>query len=303
MNHTPKTSSYAVLILCLITHFAYSQSLDELMKKEEGSTTTYATATFKGTRLIHGHSIEAPAKGVMQLMFSHRFGTLEDPLYTFLGMNQAAIRFGFDYGITNKLAVGLGRSSGLGGTTPPPTYDFYAKYRVVTQSSGAVRFPFSVSLLGATAIDTEKWPQDGIVRRGSDRFSFTGQMLLARKLNERFSLQLMPTVVHRNLTDSPDQHNTLLALGVGGRVKLSKRTALTTEWYANQPNTLGVGYHNSFAIGYDIETGGHVFQIMLTNSMGLIEPQFIGRTTTNFLDGAKAIRIGFNFSRVFTVKK
>ncbi len=303
MNLTTKSSFVTFLLVTLTLTNSFSQDLDELMKKNERPETSYATATFKGTRLIHGHSIEAPAKGVLQLMFSHRFGTLEDPLYTFLGMNQASIRFGFDYGISNKLSVGLGRSSGLGGTLPPPTYDFYVKYKLLTQSTGAVNMPVSISLVGAFAIDTEHWPNDGVVRTDNDRLSYTGQILIARKFNEKFSLQLMPTVVHRNLTDSPDQLNTLVALGIGGRLKLSKRTALTAEYYFNKPNSLGAGYYDPVAIGFDIDTGGHVFQIMLTNSPGLIEPQFLGRTSTNFFDGPKAIRLGFNFSRVFTVKK
>jgi hypothetical protein len=236
-------------------------------------------------------------------MFSHRFGTLEDPVYTFLGMTQASIRFGFDYGISNKLAVGLGRSSGLGGSLPPPTYDFYAKYRIVTQSSGEVNFPVSISFLAASAINTQHWPADGIVRTDKDRLSYTGQLLIARKFNDKFSLQLMPTFLHRNLTNSPDQLNTLLALGIGGRIKITKRAAITAEYYYNQPNRLGAGYYNPVGIGFDIETGGHVFQIMLTNSTGLIEPQFLGLTSTNFFDGPKAVRLGFNFSRVFTVKE
>jgi hypothetical protein len=217
-------------------------------------------------------------------------------------MTQASIRFGFDYGITDKLAVGLGRSSGLGYTDPPPTYDFYAKYRVLTQSTGAHNSPVSISLLGATAINTIKWPNDGITRTNNDRMYYTGQVLIARKFSERISLQLMPTIVHRNLTDTPDQANTLYSIGVGGRFKLTKRAAFTFEYYYTDPSSLGIGYYNPVAIGFDIETGGHVFQIMLTNSTGLIEPQFIGHTYTNFTDGAKAIRLGFNFSRVFTLK-
>ena len=294
-------SFLSFVLLGFSTITACAQNLDDLMKEAEGEQTEFATATFKGTRLINGHSIEAPSKGVLQLMFSHRFGTLEDPLYSFFGMNQASIRFGFDYGISKKLAVGIGRSSGLGGTTPPPTYDFYAKYRLATQAKGSVNFPVSISFLAATAIDTEHWPADGIVRTGNDRLSYTGQFLIARKFNEGFSLQLMPTSLHRNLTGAPDQQNTLYSLGVGGRIKLSKRTALTMEYYYTNPGSLGIGYYNPVAIGFDVETGGHVFQIMLTNSTGLIEPQFIGLTSTNFFDGPKAIRLGFNFSRVFTV--
>jgi hypothetical protein len=300
-----KSSAATLIFFFTISHALVAQNLDDLVKnaEKEKDKTALVTGTFKGTRLILGHSVEAPAKGVLQVMFSHRFGTLEDPLYTFLGMNQASIRFGFDYGISDRLAAGIGRSSGLGATTPPPTYDFYLKYKVLRQSAGAKAVPVSLSVLAATSINTERWPDDGVPRSSADRMSYTGQVLIARKFNERFSLQLMPTLVHRNLTDSPDQLNTLFAIGFGGRMKLGKRTALTAEYYFNKPNSLGAGYYDPFSIGFDIDTGGHIFQIMLTNSMGLIEPQFLGNTSTNFFDGPKAVRLGFNFSRVFTVRK
>ncbi|NOT76885.1 MAG: hypothetical protein HOP08_18325 [Cyclobacteriaceae bacterium] len=301
MNPTiNRTILFALLSVSFLPSF--SQNLDSLMEQNEPEETVYTSATFKGTRLINGHSVELPGKGVWQLMFSHRFGTLEDPVYTFLGMNQAAIRFGLDYGISNKLAVGIGRSSGLGGFVPPPTYDFYAKYKIISQSAGVINMPFTISILGALAIDTEKWPP-GVIRTDNDRFAYTGQILIARKFSERFSLQLMPTFLHRNLVEADDQKTTLFSMGVGARLKVSKRMALTAEYYYNQSNTIGEGFYNPVAIGFDVDTGGHVFQIMLTNSTGLIEPQFLGRTTTNFTDGAKAVRLGFNFSRVFNSKK
>lgn len=304
----PIRNKFTLLAVCSLFFLsARAQNLDDVMKEVEEKDTEYATATFKGTRLLHGHSIESPAKGVLQVMFSHRFGTLEDPIYTFLGMTQASIRFGFDYGISNKLSVGLGRSSGLGGSLPPPTYDFYGKYRLITQSKGEKNFPVSIALLGAVAINTQHWPNDGIVRTDQDRFTYTTQALIARKFNDKFSLQLMPTFIHRNLTEKVDQKNDLFAIGFGGRYKFTKRLALNIEYYMNQPNTLGtnaqgLAYNDPMSIGFDIETGGHVFQIMFTNGTGLIEPQFIGLTETNFWDGAKGIRLGFNFTRVFTVK-
>lgn len=280
-----------------------AQSVDDLMNELDKEQVVYTSATFKGTQLALGQTVEAPSRGVLQSMFSHRFGTLEDPLYTFLGMNQASIRFGFDYGITNRFSVGLGRSSGLGGTTPPPTYDFHGKYRVLMQSTGARNMPVTVALFAGTAINTEHWPQDGIVRTTADRMSYTGQVLIARKFNERLSLQVMPTVLHRNLVDNADQANTLTAIGMGGRVKLSKRTALTFEYYLSSAKDRGAGFYNPISIGYDIDTGGHIFQIFVTNSFGLIESQFLGSTSNDFFAGPKGIRLGFNFSRVFTLVK
>lgn len=292
-----------VSIVFLTNSLGFAQSLEDLLKKETSDQTTIVTATFKSTHLIHGHTIEAPAKGVLQSTFSHRFGTLEDPVYTFLGMNQASIRFGFDYGISDRLSAGIGRSSGLGGTTPPPTYDGYIKYRVISQSMGAHNVPVSVSALVATAVDTEQWPNDGTVYTGKDRMAYTAQVLVARKFGERFSLQLMPTFLQRNLVTDSDQKKGIASLGMGGRWKVSKRTAFTFEYYASQPGSLGHGYYNPIAFGYDIDTGGHIFQIMLTNSLGLIESQFLGKTMTNFFSGPSGMRIGFTFSRVFNMKK
>jgi len=281
----------------------FAQSMEELLKKDTEHETTVVTGTFKGTHLIHGHSIEAPAKGVLQSTFSHRFGTLEDPVYTFLGMNQASIRFGFDYGISDKLSVGIGRSSGLGGSTPPPTYDGYVKYKVLSQSTGERNIPLSISAVIASAVDTEQWPNDGTVHPASDRMYYTAQLLVARKFGERLSLQLMPTMLRRNLLTQDDQKKNIASIGVGGRWKVSKRTAFTFEYYASQASALGRDHYNPIAIGYDIDTGGHIFQIMLTNSMGLIESQFLGNTTTNFFSGPGGMRLGFTFSRVFNLKK
>jgi hypothetical protein len=290
-------------VLLLANSSGFAQSLEDLLNKETSNEPAIVTATFKSTHLIHGHTIEAPAKGVLQSTFSHRFGTLEDPVYTFLGMNQASIRFGFDYGISDRFSVGIGRSSGLGGTTPPPTYDAYVKYRLISQSTGDHNVPVSVSALLATAVDTEQWPNDGSVYTGKDRMAYTAQMLVARKFGDRLSLQLMPTFLQRNLVTESDQKKGIASLGIGGRWKVSKRTAFTFEYYASQPGSLGKGYYNPIAVGYDIDTGGHIFQIMLTNSLGLIESQFLGRTATNFFSGPSGMRIGFTFSRVFTLKK
>lgn len=301
MNHISRW--VVVSFLLGLAPQVFSQSMAELLDKETSTKTTVVSGTFKGTHLINGHSVESPAKGVLQSTFSHRFGTLEDPLYTFLGMNQASIRFGFDYGISDRVAVGIGRSSGLGGTTPPPTYDGYVKYRFLSQATGDRNVPVTVSALLAAAIDTEQWPNDGTVHPGSDRMAYTAQILIARKFNERLSLQLMPTFLRRNLLAETDQKKDVPSIGIGGRWKVSKRTAVTFEYYASNPASLGAAYFNPIAIGYDIDTGGHIFQIMLTNSFGLIESQFLGSTATNFFSGPRGMRIGFTFSRVFNVKK
>lgn len=277
---------------------SHAQNLDSLMQAESKPEKTLITATFKGTKIVNGHSVESPSKGVLQLMFLHRFGPLNEPLYDFLGMDQATIRIGLDYGITKNLAVGVGRS------TLQKAYDFYAKYRILTQSKGYRAVPVTVSIVAATAVNTEKKQFDPLLtysETGLHRLYYTAQLLVARKFGESLSIQIMPTAIHRNLVDNLDQSNTIYSLGVGGRVKLTKRFALTGEYYFTPENQLGKGFYNPLALGFDIETGGHVFQIHVTNTSGMIEHHFIGATNTDFFDGSTSVRLGFNFSRVFTI--
>lgn len=289
-------NNFFIALLSLAGSLASAQNLDDLLKEEEkDKKPTLVSATFKGTRLINGHTIESPGKGVLQLMFSHRFGPLDDPLYTFGGMDRATIRIGLDYGITDRFAIGIGRS------TIQKAIDAYAKFKLLRQSEGGM--PISVSLLQTVAMNTERWPQDGLPRTQIHRYYYSSQVFIARKMSSWLSLQLMPTYIHRNLTFNTDQLNDIYALGLGFRSKISKRFAITGEYYLNLRNRLGAGYHDPLALGFEIETGGHVFQIHFTNSQGMIEHQFIGMTTDPLDGGFKGIRLGFNFSRVFQLVK
>ena len=119
------------------------------------------------------------------------------------------------------------------------------------------------------------------------------------QFNNWLSLQLMPTLVHYNLVDSTKYPNNTFAIGVGGRLKLSNRFALTGEYYYMIPGTELPGHYNSLSLGVDIETGGHVFQLHFTNSTGLTGRSMVGQTTDSWSKGD--IHFGFNISRVFTI--
>jgi hypothetical protein len=133
------------------------------------------------------------------------------------------------------------------------------------------------------------------------RTAYTYQALIARRFNSDLSLQLMPTLVHRNLVLNEGERNDVYAIGAGGRYKLTKRFSLNAEYYYLLPSYTADNYRNSVALGVDIETGGHIFQMHVTNSTGMIEQQFITQTSGNFFDGY--ICFGFNVSRNFTVKQ
>ncbi len=261
--------------------------LDETapLKKE------YTTATFKTTRLINGHSIENVGKGVLDFKISHRFNRLDKGVGDFFGLDGATIRLGLDYGVTDWLMVGIGRSS------YEKEYDGFVKVKLLRQSKNT---PISISYLGSSMVQTmEANVPAGSEYYFSNRLCYANQILIARKFSKSLSLQLMPTHVHYNLVNTAKETNDVLAMGIGGRLKLSQRISLNIEYYYQLDQYKLDGTTNSLAVGFDIETGGHVFQLHFTNSTGMTERTFVGKTTDKWDNGG--IRFGFNISRVFTV--
>jgi hypothetical protein len=285
---------------CLISTHIFAQ--DDLMKMLDNETKdqkTFTTATFKATRLINGQTIETVGKNQLNFWISHRFGAINSGFIdNFFGLDEARIRLGLEYGITDQLTVGIGRSS------QEKMYDFYGKYKLLRQSNA---MPFTLTVYASNALSTVATGstlESGTVMKYYDnleRMTYTGQILLARKFSDRFSLQIMPTLLHFNKSETVDTPNEMVALGVGGRIKLTKRLSISGEYYANFNRPASSSYHNSLALGFDIETGGHVFQLHFTNSRGMIERQFIAQTTKQWSDGG--IFYGFNIARGFSLDK
>lgn len=280
-------------LLLLLSGAAHAQDdLLDMVPPDSGGV-QYAQATFKSTRVINGHSVETTPRRHLDFRISHRFGRLNSGAYNLWGLDLAYIRLAFEYGLTDRLMVGVGRS------TTQKMFDGFAKYKLLQQQSGARTMPVTVVLLGSAAVNTLRFP--GEDRTLQSRMAYCGQLLVARKFSDRFSLQLSPTVLHRNRVDIAGEQNTVLALGVAGRYKLTKRTAFNAEYYAVMPNQIDVRYHNSLALGFDIETGGHVFSLHLTNALGMVEKQFIAETAGQWANGD--IHYGFNVSRTFSFDK
>lgn len=272
-----------------------SKLLENELKTEEKGQTEYVTATFKTTRLINGHTVENTGRGVMDLKVSHRFGTLNGGAYEFFGLDNATMRLGFDFGLTNRLMVGVGRS------TFEKTFDAFFKYKILRQSRGNHAMPVTVSYVPTVALKTQKWDDPGEKNYFSSRLFYTHQLIIGRKMSDGLSLQVMPTFIHRNLAARVSDPNDILAIGVGGRQKLSKRISFNAEYYYQLPGYKLPGTSNALSVGFDIETGGHVFQLHFTNSRGMTERQFISETTGSW--GKGDILFGFNISRVFTISK
>lgn len=288
--------------LCL-PQLLHAQDEDLLSLLGEDKTTDYATAAFKANRVVNGHSIENTAKGVLDTKFSHRFNPLRQGLYDMFGLDGASIRIGADYGVTDRFMIGFGRSS------YEKTIDGFAKYKILRQCSGAKNIPITLAYVIDAQLKTLKFSDQERDNKFSDRLAYVHQVLIGRKFSSSLSLQLMPTLLHRNLTLSPKDKNDVFSMGVAGRVKLTKRIALNAEYYFVPEGQVETPYKNSLSIGFDIETGGHVFQLHFTNSAYMTYKGFLTETTEDWFfkngDGKmlSGIRFGFNISRVFTLVK
>jgi hypothetical protein len=266
-----------------------SKLLDESLSANE--TPDYATATFKTTRLINGHSNEQVAPGVLDMRISHRFGTFNSGAYNFFGLDQASMRMALEYGVFHWFTIGAGRS------TYEKTYDGFVKFRILRQSSGKRTMPITLNVVSSMNVRTLKSTNQAIVKYPTSNYFYHHQLIIARKFSEGFSFMLAPTVVHRNLVQlSTDKHD-LYSLGIGGRIKLTRRISFNAEYYYQFNRATGTT--NCLSLGFDIETGGHVFQVTFTNAPAMIERGFITETTGRWDKGD--IIGGFCISRNFTL--
>ncbi len=289
---------FITILLSLLTLGIFAQDdLMSMINQDTSKATNYTTATFKSTRVLNGHSIERMPEGQLDVRISHRFGTLNSGGYNFWGLDISNIHLSLEYGIFNWVMIGIGRSEF------EKTYDGFAKFSILRQSTGAIEMPVSVSAVTSIAMRTLKFPDQTRTNYFTSRLAYVTQILVARKISEGFSVQLTPTYLHRNLVATELDPNDILALGAGARLKLSKRISFNGEYYyiANPKTYLSQQIYNPLSLGFDIETGGHVFQLFLTNSLGMTEKQFIGATTGRWRKGD--IHFGFNISRVFTLIK
>lgn len=273
---------------------AQTDLLGDLEKQTVDSTRReVVTATFKGTHIINSQSVETPGQGTLAFLIQHRFGTLNSGAYNFFGLDQAVLRLSFEYGLTNRFTLGVGRSS------QEKTFDGFVKYRALQQTTGPQAVPVSVTLFASSALTTLKFNEPTERSMGS-RLTYAYQALIARKFSPELSVQLMPTLIHRNYVATPSEQNDVYALGAGLRQKLTKRIAFTADYFYLLPGHTSDTYRNALGVGVDIETGGHVFQLHLTNSKGMTEKFYVPQTDGNFFKGD--IYFGFTVARNFTVR-
>ncbi|HMZ90531.1 MAG TPA: DUF5777 family beta-barrel protein [Chitinophagales bacterium] len=281
-----------IVLLLLVGLNATAKAQDDLLSMlgDDSTTTEYVKNAFKSSRVINGQSMEMIPKGALDFRILHRFGEVSGGAYEFFGLDQASMRMGFDYGILKNLSVGVGRS------TAQKELDGFVKYRILQQSTGAKVMPFSLVYVGGVTCNGMKWADTSVTNYFTSRLAFYNQLVIGRKFNESITLQLSPTFLHRNLVIYDADPSDIYSLGVGGRVKVTRRIALTGDYFYvfNNNDSTAV---NPLSIGVDIETGGHVFQLHFSNCVGMNERAFLLDTKGQW---SKAeVRFGFNLSRIF----
>lgn len=294
----PKAITVTALLLTLFCRNAHGQEEDLLkMVQTDSSKRQYVDYAFKSTRVIMSHSLEMLKPGALDFRILHRFGPVNSGASNFFGLDESSVRLGLDYGLTNNLTIGIGRTS----VNPRKDADGFIKYRLLHQATGSKPIPFSLIAVAGATIQTSRWADVTRKNYFSSRLGYYGQLVIGRKFSEALSLQLVPTLVHRNLVTATADDNDTYAVGAGGRLKLSKRVSLNADYYYVVNKDHNMSTYNPLSIGFDIETGGHVFQLHFTNAIGMNERSFITETVYDW--GKGDIQFGFNISRIFQLRK
>ena len=291
-----------VLLICniWITSAFSQENPDSLLAEleKEIPQEKFVNSMFKSTRLINFHTVEILGKKALDFRISHRFGDINSGADNLYGLDgPATIRLGLEYSHNGRLMGGIGRSSS------GKYVDGFLKYRILRQTI-TNSMPISITAVGSVNVSAAKvnvYSLPGVTDFPNfvDRIAYMSQVIIGRKFNEHLSLQLTPTLIHYNMVAQIMDRNNVFAVIGAGRYKVSRSISITGE-YALRTNKYSLDfkqYHNNASIGIDIETGGHVFQIFVTNSAALNEVQVISFTNTSWKDGGA--RLGFNISRVF----
>ena len=277
-----------LIIFICFTYFGFAQ--DDLLSEidDEGESSTAVSSVFKGLKIINFESTKLVGKGGFYFVVSHRFGSVKNGFENLFGLDEAVTHLNFIYGLTEGINLSASRSSNQ------KIYELASKFRIIKQSE---RFPFSVvgytSVLANTALSTDNLPK----LEFKHRLSYVAQLLISRKVNNKLSLQFTPTFFHDNYVANDFQDNSQYGLIFGGRYKIGKRWSFNLEYGAHLNRAKNSLYNNPLSLGFDLETGGHVFQLHFTNSQFMNANGVMGNSTGDWFEGD--FYFGFNISRSF----
>lgn len=264
---------------------------DDLMKEidQKAGDKEIATAAFKGVQVVTMQSTKLAAKNEWYFVVSHRFGDLTNGLDNFFGLDNAYTKIGGIYGVTDWLSLGVSRH------TYNKVFEGSAKLRLFPQQNDG--FPVTIVAYGTMDVNTKLSTDEYPNLNGSDRLAYTAQLPISRKFSESFSMELNPVYVHKNLYDALTEKKDQFLVAAGGRYKVSKRLSINFEYAARMGQPEMDMYTNPLSIGLDIETGGHVFQLLFSNSQPMNDVAYFTNAAGDWDGGG--IFFGFNMYRVF----
>ncbi len=292
--------SYILVFMLLSLFYSATAQTDSVMNALEKSSAGDETviSTFKSSRLILSQTTTMVKKHDLDFKVAHRFGDIggtDGGSKTFWGLdNSSDIYIAFDYGISDKLNIGFGRSK------YEQLLDLELKYALVQQT--ASHNPISIALIAKAGFTPYK-VSTKVFNDYLNRFSYLGQAIISRKFSSAFSLQVSPTVLIRNLTLSPADEKTLFALGAAARYKFTNRFGLVVDYYHVFSNyrshNTNINFYDPLGLGIEIETGGHVFTLNFVNAKAIVENNFLANSTSSW--GKGQYRFGFTIARMFTL--
>jgi hypothetical protein len=275
-----------LFVLFLFPLLTYSQD-DLLAGIDTPITKEKVTSAFKALKIVNLESTKVAAKGDIYFVVAHRFGSIQDGFEGFYGLDNANTQIKFIYGITDVVHVSAARNQ--------LAYDFAVKYALFPQIKGG----FPVSIVGFNSLSINNTLKESVYPelKFENRLTYVAQLLISKKFSDKLSLEVVPTFFHENFVENEAQANSQYAIGFGGRYKFAKRWSLNIDYGAHLNRASNSVYNNPFSIGFDLETGGHVFQMHFTNSQGIDEAGYLARTTGDWSKGD--VFFGFNLARVF----
>ncbi len=281
-----KNLTYLLLPL-LFSSFSYAQ--DDLLDGLEPEVDNVVTSTWKSLKVVNFETTKLVAPGEFQLIISHRFGSVENGFDDLFGLDQANTRFQFVYGLTDWMHIEASRSS------LNKVYQLAGKFKLASQKVNG--FPLTISAFTATDVNTGLDKEIFPKLEFENRLGYTAQLIVARKFSKKLSAQISPTLFHENFVQFDPQDNTQYALGIGARYKLTNRWSFNADYGAHLNRADDSPFVNPLSIGFDLETGGHVFQLHFTNAQPMLTNGFLSQGTGDWLDGR--FFFGFNLVRVF----
>ena len=298
-----------ILVLFSISCFAQDDLLDMLKEESIANNNSIIFATWKTMKLVNIHSTEIVKRNALDFRVTHRFGNIGAEsgggVHTFYGLdNSSDIRISFDYGLTEKWQIGIGRSK------YKEIVDLSTKYKLLVQKEK--KAPLTIVAFGAVSVTPQRDP-DSRYNDWQNRLTYFTQVLFARKFGQRLSIELAPGVIHRNMVTKVldgngktlTDENTNFTLSAGARYMITKRVGIIVDYvhtFSGFRSNFGPqNYYDPFGVGVEIETGGHVFHLTLTNAPAIIENAYMPETADSWAKGG--IKLGFNISRVFQLGK